>query len=147
MSTELHPDFPVVSGEYGLTKGWRVTLPEPFNRRIEEGSLVLWRPALTFWCNVWNSQGDVTVDGVLARLLADASAARRNEQIGRAGDLVRLSYELDEDDGERDASGTESINGFVIVPSGYVQVSAYADTAEARALAYAIVGSIREEKS
>ena len=39
MSTNLHPDFPVVTENFVLTKGWRITLPEEFNRRIEDGSL------------------------------------------------------------------------------------------------------------
>ena len=38
---ELHPKFPVVEGNYQMTKEWSVTLPGKFSRRIEEGSLVL----------------------------------------------------------------------------------------------------------
>ena len=143
MASELHPDFPVVSGNYEMTKGWRLALPEDFNRRIEDGSLVLWRPELTFWFNVWHGDGQVSVDDVLARLLGDASPERSGEKIDRARTMVRLTYELAEDDAERTDSDHTSVNGFVIYPSGYVQVSAYYDSPEARLLAYAVIDSIR----
>lgn len=41
---DLHPDFPVVEGLYRLTRDWELELPEKFNRRIEDGNMVLWRP-------------------------------------------------------------------------------------------------------
>ncbi|WP_426106857.1 hypothetical protein [Massilia sp. TSP1-1-2] len=145
MSTDLHPDFPVVTGDYVLTQGWRVALPEQFNRRIEDGSLVLWRPELTFWINVWHGEGQVKVDAVLERLLADASAARSEENIERSGAIARLSYELAEDDAERSDSGGRSVNAFVIAPTGYVQLSAYYDSPEARALAHDVIASLRAD--
>jgi hypothetical protein len=143
MSTDLHPDFPVVSGDYAMTKGWRIKLEQDFNRRIDEGSLVLWRPELTFWINVWNSDGQVAVDDVLKRLLADASAQRTDEQIDSIGEMARLTYELSEDDAEREQSSERSINGFVIYPAGYVQIAAYYESPEARAAAYDIIRSVR----
>lgn len=143
MSTELHPDYPIVTGDYAMTKGWRINLGQEFNRRIEEGSLVLWRPDLTFWINVWNNDGQVSVDGVLQRLLADASPGRGEEKIETTAQMARLTYELAEDDAERDESGGESINGFVIYPGGYVQISAYYDSPQARSLAYQAIASIR----
>ena len=135
MSTDLHPDYPVVTGDYLLTKGWRVTLRDAFNRRIEDGSLVLWRPDLTFWFNIWNNDGQTSVDAVLERLLADASAERSEEQIEQSAAMARLSYAL-----------PDEINGFVIVPAGYLQVSAYYDTPEARTLAYDIIRTIGTEQ-
>lgn len=145
MSTDLHPDFPVVGGDYEMTKGWRLALPEDFNRRIEDDSLVLWRPELTFWFNVWHGEGLVSVDDVLARLVADASPARSGEKIDKAGTVARLTYELAEDDAERAGSDNNSVNGFVICPTGYVQVSAYYDSPQARTLAYAVIDSVRAD--
>ena len=147
MSTDLHPDFPVVNGDYAMAKGWRIALPLDFNRRIEDGSLVLWRPELTFWINVWHGEGQESVDDVLARLLAGASAQRTAETVEKAGPMVRLTYELAEDDAERTGSDNNSVNGFVIYPAGYVQVSAYCDLAQARELAYQIVSSVRTDQA
>lgn len=140
MSTELHPDFPVVSGDYLMTKGWRVALPEQFNRRIEDGSLVLWRPELTFWINVWQGERVVSIDEVLERLLAGASAERTDEQVERTPAMNRLTYELAED-----GPDSNSVNGYVIFPSGYVQVAACYDSPQARALAYGIIKSMRAD--
>ena len=145
MSTDLHPDYPVVSGDYLMTKGWRIDLGRDFNRRIEDGSLVLWRPELTFWMNVWNNEGGVTVEEVLKRLLADVSPDRSEEKIEQAGTMSRLTYELAEDDAEREGSAGQSINGFVIYPAGYVQISAYYDSPQARSAAYDIIASIRAD--
>jgi hypothetical protein len=132
MSTELNPDFPVVTGEYVLTKGWCVSLRDEFNRRVEDGSLVLWQPDLTFWINAWNNEGQASVDGVLKRLLADASAERTEEQIEKTGTMARLTYEL-----------PEEINGYIVYQAGYLQISAYYDTPEARTLACEIIRSVR----
>ena len=140
MSTELHPDFPVVSGDYVLTKGWRVALPGEFNRRIEDGSLVLWQPELTFWINVWHGEREVSIDDVLERLQAGASAERTEETVERSAALHRLTYELAED-----GPDSNSVNGYVIVPAGYVQVAACYDSPQARALAYAFIQSLRAD--
>jgi hypothetical protein len=136
MATDLHPDFPVVSGDYALTGNWRVALGEAFNRRVDEGSLVLWRPDLTFWINVWNNEGQADVEEVLQRLLADAAPGRGEQQIERSGAMLRLSYTLTE--GEEDA-----LYGFVIYPSGYMQIAAYYDSREAKALAWQTIASVR----
>jgi hypothetical protein len=132
MSTDLNPDFPVVTGEYLLTKGWHVSLRDEFNRRIEDGSLVLWRPELTFWINAWNNEGQASVATMLERLVAGASAERTEEQIEKTGTMARLVYEL-----------PDEVNGYVIYPAGYLQMSAYYDTPEARTLACEIIRSVR----
>lgn len=139
MSTELHPDFPVVSGDFVLTKGWRIDLPEKFNRRVEDGSLVLWRPDLTFWINVWNNDHQRSIEELLQKILMDVSPNRSDEQIERAGGVSRLTYELAEEDLGREKSGYRSINGYVISDAGYVQISAYYDTPQARNLGYRII--------
>ena len=141
MSTEMDPDFPVVTGDYVMMKGWRVNLRGDFNRRIDEGSLVLWQPDLTFWIDVWNSEGLVSVDEVLQRLLADAGPDRIEERLVKNGAMVRLTYELPEDVGP----SPKLINSFIIYPSGYMHLSTYYDGPDARSLAYTIIESVRAE--
>lgn len=58
----LHPDYPVVSGDYQLTETWSVSLPLKFNRRIEDGSLILWRPGLTIYFTAWNNDHQESAD-------------------------------------------------------------------------------------
>jgi hypothetical protein len=139
LSTELHPDYPVVSGDFVLIKGWRIDLPEKFNRRVEDGSLVLWRPDLTFWINVWNNDHQRSIEELLQKILLDVSPARSDEQIERVGGVSRLTYELAEQDLGREQPGYRSINGYVISDEGYVQISAYYDTPQARNLGYRII--------
>lgn len=142
MATNLHPDFPIVTGNVVLTKGWRITLPDEFNRRIEDGSLVLWQPELTFWINVWNNDGQASVEELLTRLLADAHPDRHDEQLDRSGGAIRLTYVLAEEDAEGEEAQAPSINGFVIAATGYVQISAYYDSPLAQTQAYATIQSI-----
>lgn len=145
MSTDLHPDFPVVTGDYLLTKGWRVTLPAEFNRRIEDDSLVLWKPELTFWINVWNNDVKASVDQQLETILAQVHPDRRAQKVERSDTLARLTYELAEDDAEEPGATHDSINGYIFARSGYVQISAYCDSPQAQALARTIVGSVRPD--
>lgn len=122
-----------------MAKVWRTDLPEQFNRRIEDGSLVLWRPDLTLWINVWNNDQRLGVDELLARVLKSASADRSDEQLVRSGGIAHLSYELIENDAD---NSDHSINGYIFSNVGYVQISAYYDTPEARSLGYQVINAV-----
>lgn len=139
----LHPDYPVVTGTYQMTDEWAVALPETFNRRIEDGSLVLWRATLTFWVTIWGNDKGTSEEERLASILETASDLRGEQQIERTGKLIRLTYELPEEDYSREKSSYKSISGYVIAPMGHVQISAYFDTPAARALGYKIIHSVR----
>ena len=139
----LHPDYPIVTGKYQMTDEWTVMLPEEFNRRVEEGSLVLWKPALTFWITIWGNDTDASTDERLVSILETASDLRTDQQIERAGDIVRLTYELPETDTSRPQAVYKSISGYVISAPGHVQISAYFDTPSARTLGYEVIHSIR----
>ncbi len=142
ITTELNPDFPVVVGHYQLTQGWHVELPQPFNRRIDDGSLVLWMPELTFWINIWHNDRQASVEQLLADATRQLSPLRRDEQLVQAGGMTRLTYELTEADDEPDAPDTTSINASLVAPAGLLQLSAYADSPAARDLAYQIIASV-----
>lgn len=47
----------VVQGEVQVAEGLVVHLPTPFRSRVEDGSLVLWRPGLTFWIAAGAARG------------------------------------------------------------------------------------------
>jgi hypothetical protein len=141
----LNPDFPVVSGAFGMPNQWTLTLPVQFNRRVEDGSLVLWAPDLTFWIDIWNNDANLSMQDQTARILKDANPARRAEKLERSGALLRLSYELTEEDSEQATMQHSSISGHVISASGYVQIAAYYDTPEARLLGYQVIESVRQK--
>jgi hypothetical protein len=50
----LHPDYPTVEGTLSLTYSWSLVLPEKFNRRLDDGDLVIWRPGFTIRTAVWD---------------------------------------------------------------------------------------------
>jgi hypothetical protein len=139
----LHPDFPVVEGDYRMTDEWSLTLPVPFNRRIEDGSLVVWRPGLTFWIAVWGNDHDETADERVRWILDAASPGRVQQRIDRQGGLVRLTYEMLDEDPDREPSVYPSIAGYVLSDRGHVQISAYCDDAAAWSLAHDVIRSVR----
>ena len=51
----LNPHFPVVTGRHQLTAEWSIDLPGEFNRRIDDGDLVFWRPGITAFVAIWNT--------------------------------------------------------------------------------------------
>jgi hypothetical protein len=138
----VHPDFPIVEGRYRLTAEWELDLPGKFNRRIEDGNMVIWRPGLTFWISVWDPP-EATPERTLAWILEGASPGRTNEEIDRSGGLLRLSYRLREQDPDRNPQGHPSISGYVIAPSGFVMISAYCDGAEDESTGAEVIRSVR----
>jgi hypothetical protein len=140
---ELHPGFPVVQGRYRLTRDCDLELPERFNRRIEDGDMVLWRPGLTFWIAIWGREDNRTAEETLAWILHDASPDRTNEIVERAGGLIRLTYRLNEEDLDRQPSRYVSVSGYVISSLGHVQISAYCDDTRSVAVGEAVIQSVR----
>ena len=136
----LHPDFPVVSGPFGITEDWSGTAAEPVNRRFDrdEGALVLWRPGLTAWLTVWGTDGQ-SPDARLAELRRDASPDAYGHRHWSAGALRYFTYRLAErsDDDRRPA-----LYGFVVGAPGHVQLSVYFDTEDDLSPATALVEGI-----
>jgi len=133
----------VVTGDYQLIETWRVMLPDQFNRRFEDDSLVLWRPQLTFWVVAWGNDRASSMEARLASILSAASPHRAAEQIERTSSLIRLTYELPEEDPSRSPSAYTSISAYVIGPTGHLQISAYFDSSAARTVAYQVIHSVQ----
>ena len=146
MGTNLHPDFPVIEGNYQMTDEWSVTLPVPFNRRFEESSLVIWRPRLTFWIAVWGNDDNKTPEERIDWILEDANDDRSNERVERSGGIARLTYELPEEDPEHNPAWYTSISGYVISDQGHVQISAYCDDGAALQMGYDVIRSVRRDR-
>src|SRR5688500_10051143 len=90
------PGFPLVQGEHAVTERWAIRLSEPFARRIEDGSLVLWRPGLTLWMAAWGNNNQESQAERLARIKDRASPARFAERESVGDDLTRFNYRLRE---------------------------------------------------
>ena len=118
------PGFPLVEGRYRLTAVWSIHLPEQFARRIEDESLVLWRPGLTIWLVAWGNNHAETHRERLARIKQSASPGRFAERESEDSGLTRFSYRLRD---ESENGPIESVYGFAIGDRGHLQMSIYFD--------------------
>lgn len=137
------PRFRLVSGDYAMTDDWSVTLPGEFSVRVEDESLVLWRPAHTIWTLVWGLPPGVSrashIEYLLARCVSDFKVVEHTQ-----AQRHEISYRVDE---ERDGGVVYMLHGFVTGGAGYVQMTQYLDIVEDLELAQRILRSVREEPS
>lgn len=137
----LHPDFPVVEGRYQMTREWSVTLPEKFNRRIEDGDLVIWRPGMTMWVAVWGNDNNESKESRLKRIQADISPQAFDVEISKTSGLLRLGYRLKEGN---EQGAVPAYYCFAVGDSGHVQTAIYLDNENDVKSAQAICGSLGE---
>jgi hypothetical protein len=137
----LNPNFPAVTGRYQMTREWWITLPGEFNRRVEDGSLVLWRPGLTVWVLVWGNDHSESTQVRLDGFRTRKSSLAFDEEMHHDGDVTRYSYRLTEqdDDGPRSA-----LYAFAIGMTGHVQAAIYFDDETQLAIAKQIWMSFEE---
>ena len=140
---QLHPDFPVVEGHYQMTDEWALSLAEPHNRRVEDGSLVLWRPGFTAWINIWGNDNNQTIEERATWLREEMSPEAFEIHEAKSTNPIRIEYRLNEitEDG-----AVYTYNGFVIVANSYVQISIYFDSENELSSAKSLVSSIGESK-
>ena len=136
-------DFPLVEGHYRMTSDWSIFLPEAFHRRIEEGSLVLWRLGITTWINVWGNDNDDNAEKRLSRIQADRSSDAFNEIREEEAGLLRYAYRLREDATDERAA---ALYGFAIGVGGHVQIAVYFDTENSLLVAEGLWRSLKEHR-
>jgi hypothetical protein len=133
------PGFPVEEGDSALTATWSIHLPEKFARRVEDGSLVLWRPGLTVWLAAWGNNHGGSQAERLAWIKEEASPERFAERESNAGNLTRFSYRLRE---ENEDGPVESLSAYIINDDGHLQMSVYFDDPADEATARKLVDSV-----
>ena len=138
----LHPDFPVVEGHYQMTKDWSVALPAQFNRRLEDGNLVIWKPGFTLWTTVWNNDKAESKAERLEWIQGDSPPEAFDSIVESADGIVRYAYRLKEQS-EDDCQA--AFYCFAIGQDGHVQMAIYFDSADDLEDAKAIWRSLREE--
>ena len=137
----LHPDFPTVEGHHQMTGDWAVTLPGPFNRRVEDGSLVFWRPNFTVWTIVWNNDDGETPQQRLTWLQRDSSPEAFDAQVVTSDRVLRYTYRITE---HRDEGAVYALYAFAIGRDGHVQMALYFDAEADLETARQIAGSLIE---
>jgi hypothetical protein len=133
------PGYQLVQGDHALTATWSIYLPEQFTRRIEDGSLVLWRPGLTLWLTVWGNNNNESQAERLRWIRDEASPARFDARESIGGDVTRLSYRLRD---ENDEGPVDSLCAFIIADDGHLQASIYFDDVKDAVMAQQIVDSL-----
>lgn len=136
----LHPDFPVVSEEFRLSENWSVYLPRPFNRRIEEKSMVLWRPGLTIYFNAFGSPPGLDVEQMSEHFKSNASSEAYEMTDVVLENVRQLSYRLIEDK-------VFALYTMAMVDTGMLEASIYFDRDEDIAVARKIADSMSYQGS
>lgn len=131
--------FPLVEGRHQLTAQWSLELPGQFARRIEEGSLVLWRPGLTLWLDAFGNNHRTSRSQRLREIRADVSERATNIREVADNKVMRLIYRLS----DTNASGpVEAVYAFTFSDDGHLQMAGYFDAAADELVAEAIAASV-----
>lgn len=133
------PGFPVVHGRQPLSNTWALQLPEQFSRRLEDGSLVFWRPGLTIWLTVWDNDRCESTSQRLAGFKQAISKQRWDERETNSGGVLRFSYRLRD---ENEDGPVESLSALLFNDDGHLQLSIYFDDIADEAVARQIVDSV-----
>lgn len=121
----LNPNFPVVSGEYALTRKWSIVLPGEFSRRLEHEDLVIWRPGITLWIAAWGNDNGETLEQRLSDIVDDIDVGAFDLVTEQDGNVRRFRYRLNEETHDGRAA---AFYCFVVGTSGHVQLAIYFDS-------------------
>ncbi len=123
-----------------MTQEWFITLGQKHNRRVEEGSLVLWRPGLTLWINVWGNDNNESIEERLKWISAESSPEAFGVNSVTKDNTYEFSYRLNE---AENGKVTYSYNGYVLANDSYVQISVYFDSESESSEAKSIIESVK----
>ncbi|MEO8702441.1 MAG: hypothetical protein ABI867_20525 [Kofleriaceae bacterium] len=131
--------YPLVDGRHQLTDQWSLELPSQFARRIEEGSLVLWRPGLTIWLDAYGNDHRTSRTQRAKEMRSEISQRAVNIRETADNKITRLVYRLT----ESNAKGTlEAVYSFSFSDDGHLQMAVYFDVAADEAVADALAASV-----
>ncbi|APD06482.1 hypothetical protein UJ101_00951 [Flavobacteriaceae bacterium UJ101] len=122
--TVLDPDFPIVEGDYFLSKYWSITLPIPFNRRVENDSLVLWKPGLTFWMTQFENHETQSPREMVLSLIVDRGNQVEDYKEFEIGETFIAQYFQEE---VKDSQTIFSYHYVIASETSMLSVKTYAD--------------------
>jgi hypothetical protein len=134
-------NWPIESGEYQMTAEWSIALPKQFKRRIEDGSLVLWRNGFTIWINIWGND-DAEAPRDLFEQFRPALPGGRYDEFEIVEDgVVKYAYRLKE---ATDDNRVAAFYCFAFGVSGTVQMAVYFDDETYLTSAHALAHGLKE---
>ncbi|QZA27273.1 DUF2185 domain-containing protein [Mycolicibacterium senegalense] len=135
----LNPNFPTRSGYQQITRNWALTLPEPMNQRIEDGSLVFWRPGLTAWLSAWGDETYTTAAERRDEFRTKISPLAYDHAEWASGTSLCLSYRLAED---HDDARMPALYGSAVTDASHLLLALYVDSGDDLASAYSLLRSV-----
>jgi hypothetical protein len=121
-----------------ITEHWSVGVDDSFQRRVEDGSLVFWRPGQTVWINCWGNGRTPTRREAIALIKEEASPERKDLFEDEDGAVYRYGYLLVERNGRKKQY---AVYAFAVVEGEYVQLAAYFDKPADQSWAEAVARS------
>jgi hypothetical protein len=111
-----------------ISQEWWIGLDDSYHTRVDNGSLVLWRPGRTVWINIWNDHEAGTPRERLDRWVAERDVRANDLFNQQDGDLLRYGYLLEEDE---EAGGERlGLYSYTVSPTSTVQMACYFDLKE-----------------
>ena len=123
-----------------ISEEWWIGLDESYKTRVEDGSLVLWRPARTVWISIWNDRDGRTLRDRLAHWVAERDIRAADLFQESDGDLLRHGYLLAEP--EETGGDRLGLYSYTVSTSSTVQMACYFDLQEDLGWATAVAKSL-----
>jgi len=125
-----------------MTEDWALALPEKFNRRLDNGDLVIWRPGFTIRIAVWNNDKDESPRQRLSWIKETMSTAAYDVEEHVQENVLRLDYRLVED---AEDDRVPAFYCYAVGEHSHVQMAFYFDDEEDVTLAKEIWRSLVED--
>ena len=117
-------DFPLVTGQYQMTKTWVIDLGDKeYRRRIEDGQMVIWRPGITMWINVYGYPKDESAESFI-KGIRSRSDLPADAKIVTAPNENHFAYFFKEVEGDQTRY---SLQTYTFGPDGHVLMAVYFD--------------------
>ncbi len=123
-----------------ISEEWWIGLDESYKTRVEDGSLVLWRPERTVWISIWNDRDGRTPRDRLAHWVAERDIRAADLFQESDGDLLRHGYLLAEP--EETGGDRLGLYSYTVSTSSTVQMACYFDLQEDLGWATAVAKSL-----
>jgi len=131
----LHPDYPTVDGALSITDSWAIVLPEKFNRRLDKGDLVIWRPGFTIRIATWNNAPNETAQQTLSWIKEGISAEAYDREEREQQGVSWVCYRLAE---QSDDARVAALYCYAVAPREHLQMAFYFDDEADLGLAKAV---------
>jgi hypothetical protein len=133
--------FPYITNRVSVTNDWSIYLPFVMNLRVDEGSLVLWRPGFTIWLDAMRNDNRLTQQYRKQHFQETADPQRYDEYETSEEDRLYFSYRLAEPSEDKRAP---ALYGFAFGTEGHLQIAFYFDEEEDAAIAHSILTSANQ---